>query len=208
MCFLALCGFGALAGCRLRRLIYMYVCIKKFLSLSCNISLYTKIMMVNISTIYTIFKLRLFPTIHCKWHQILVKFQKLLGGGEEEDYTAPPPQLKGLAALASLLSNLETPPYSFCGCATATCTRCRGRNCTRDSTCISCKDWSLTQWTTFDSFNARRSNTNRKRSSNRHAGDSTSPIPQSLSSSAPVKQAAHSFAPPPLATPLLQRVLG
>ena len=49
-----------------------------------------------------------------------------------------------------------------------TCTRCRGRNCKRDSTCISCNDWSLAQWTAFDSFNARRSNTDRKRSSNRH----------------------------------------
>ena len=78
-----------------------------------------------------------------------------------------------------------------------TCTRCRGRNCTRDSMCISCKDWSLAQWTAFDSFNARRSNTDRKRSSNRHAGDSTSLTPQSLSSSAPVKQAAPSLPPPP-----------
>ena len=77
-----------------------------------------------------------------------------------------------------------------------TCTRCRDRNCTRHSTCISCKDWSLTQWTAFDSFNARRSNTDRKRSSNRHAGDSTSLTSQSLSSSAPVKQAAPSLAPP------------
>ena len=82
-----------------------------------------------------------------------------------------------------------------------TCTRCRGRNCTRDSTCISCKDWSLAQWTAFDSFNARRSNTDRKRSSNRHAGDYTSLTPQSLSSSAPVKQAASSLVPLPLTTP-------
>ena len=81
------------------------------------------------------------------------------------------------------------------------CTRCRGRNCTRDSTCSSCKDWSLDQWTAFDSFNARRSNTDRKRSSNRHAGDSTSLTPQFLSSSAPVKKAAPSLAPPPLTTP-------
>ena len=96
---------------------------QKCLGTPLNISLYTKIMMVNISTIYTIFKLRLFPTIHCKWHQILVKFQKLLrgGGGGKKAYTAPPPslpQLKGLTALASLLSNLE-PPSSFYGCATA-----------------------------------------------------------------------------------------
>ena len=60
-----------------------------FLSVSRNISLYTKIMTVNIITIYTIFKLRLFPTIHCKWHQILVKFQKLLGEGGG---LHPPPQ--------------------------------------------------------------------------------------------------------------------
>ena len=62
-----------------------------FLSVSHNISLYTKIMMVNISTIYTIFKLRLFPTIHCKWHQMLVKLQKLLGGGGGGGETYPPP---------------------------------------------------------------------------------------------------------------------
>ena len=72
-----------------------------------------------------------------------------------------------------------------------TCTRCRDRNFARDSTCISCKDWWLEQWTAFDSFNTRRSNTDHKRSSNRHAGDSTSLAPQSLSSSAPVKN------PPP-----------
>ena len=82
-----------------------------------------------------------------------------------------------------------------------TCTRCRGRNCTRDSTCISCKHWSLTQWNTFDAFNARRSHTDRKRSSNRHASDFTSLTSQSLSSSAPVKQAAPSLALPPLSTP-------
>ena len=82
-----------------------------------------------------------------------------------------------------------------------TCTRCRGRNCTRDSTCISCKDWPLAQWTAFDSSIARRSNTDHKRSSNRHVGDSTSLTPQSLSSSVPVKQAAPSLAPPPLTTP-------
>ena len=71
-------------------------------------------MMVNISIIYTIFKLTLFPIIHCKWHQILVKFQKFLGGA----YTAPSPgtpQLKGIATLASLLSDLETPPTHFLG---------------------------------------------------------------------------------------------
>ena len=75
----------------------------------------TKIMMVNISTIYTISKLRLFPTIHCKWHQILVKFQKILGGGGGRLTPPPPLQLKGLAALASFLSNLETPLTHFLG---------------------------------------------------------------------------------------------
>ena len=39
-----------------------------------------------------------------------------------------------------------------------TCTRCRGRNCTGDSTCNSCKDWSLVHW---DAFNTKRSHTDR-----------------------------------------------
>ena len=71
-----------------------------FLSVSRNISLYTKIMMVNIITIYTIFKLRLFPTIYCKWHQILVKFQKLLGEGGGL-HPPPPPAERARCACQS-----------------------------------------------------------------------------------------------------------
>ena len=83
-----------------------------------------------------------------------------------------------------------------------TCIRCRGRNCTRDSTCISCNDWSATQWNAFDSFYAnKRSNTDRKKSSNCYSGESTSLTPQSLSLLAPGKQAAPSLSPPPLTNP-------
>ena len=70
-----------------------------------------------------------------------------------------------------------------------TCARCRGRNCTRDSTCNSCKDWSLAHW---EAFNTKRLHTDRKKSSSRHAGGPTSLTSESLSSSAPVKQAAPS----------------
>ena len=75
-----------------------------------------------------------------------------------------------------------------------TCTRCRGRNCTRDSTCNSCKDWSLAQW---EAFHAKRSNTDSKKSNSRHAGGPASLTSESLLSSAPVKQAAPSLACPP-----------
>ena len=59
------------------------------------------------------------------------------------------------------------------------------------------------QWNAFDSFNARCSSTDRKKSSNRHSGESTSLTLQCLSSSAPGKQAAPSLVPPPLTTPPL-----
>ena len=68
----------------------------------------------------------------------------------------------------------------------------------RDSTCNSCKDWLLAQW---EAFNTKRSHTDGKKSSNRHAGAPTSLTSESLSSSAPVKQAASSLAPPPLSAP-------
>ena len=61
----------------------------------------------------------------------------------------------------------------------------------------SCKDWSLTQWNAFSAFNAKRSHADRRKSSNRHAGSSTSLTSESLSSSAPVKQAAPSLSTPP-----------
>ena len=76
-----------------------------------------------------------------------------------------------------------------------TCARCRGRNCTRDSTCSSCQDWSLDQW---EALYAKRSYTDRKKSNSRHAGSPTSLTSESLLSSVPVKQAALSLAPPPL----------
>ena len=79
-----------------------------------------------------------------------------------------------------------------------TCGRCRGRNCARDSTCSSCQDWSLAQW---EAFHAKRSYTDRKKSNSRHAGVPTSLTSKSPLSSAAVKQAALSLAPPPLSAP-------
>ena len=73
------------------------------------------------------------------------------------------------------------------------CARRRGRNCARDSTCSSYQDWSLAQW---EAFHAKRSYTDCKKSNSRHAGGPTSLTSESPLSSAPVKQAAPSLAPP------------
>ena len=68
-----------------------------------------------------------------------------------------------------------------------TCARCRGRNCTSDSTCSTCEGWSLGQW---ESFNKERSYAGRKKFSKCHAGDSTSLASKTTCSSVPIKQAA------------------
>ena len=73
-----------------------------------------------------------------------------------------------------------------------TCARCRGRNCTSDSTCSTCKGWSLGQW---ESFNKKLSYAGRKKSSKRHAGDPTSLASKTTCSTVLVKQAATSHAP-------------
>ena len=83
-----------------------------------------------------------------------------------------------------------------------TCTRCRGKNCTSDSTCSTCEDWSLGQW---ESFDKKRSYAGCKKSNKRHAGDPTSLASKTTCSAAPIKQAATSHAPlaPPPPPPLL-----
>ena len=84
------------------------------------------------------------------------------------------------------------------------CARCRGRNCTSDSTCSTCEGWSLGQW---KSFNKKRSYADCKKYSKRHAGDPTSLASETTCSAAPIKQAATSHAPlspslPPPSPPL------
>ena len=82
-----------------------------------------------------------------------------------------------------------------------TCARCRGRNCTSDSTCSTCEGWLVDQW---ESFNKKRSHAGRKKSSKRHAGDPTGLASKTICSEAPIKQAATSHAPlsPSPLTPL------
>ena len=80
-----------------------------------------------------------------------------------------------------------------------TCARCRGRNCTSDSTCSTCEGWSLGQW---ESFNKKRSYAGRKKSSKRHAGDPTSLASKTTCSVAPRKQATTSHMPLPSPHPL------
>ena len=55
----------------------------------------------------------------------------------------------------SFLSSLDRDPHP-------TCTRCRGRVCTKDLTCDICVDWSKAQW---EAFAKKRSYAERKRSS-------------------------------------------
>ena len=87
-----------------------------------------------------------------------------------------------------------------------TCARCRGRNCTSDSTCSTYEGWSLGQW---ESFNKKRSYAGRKKSSKRHSGDPTSLASKTTCSAVPIKQAATSHSlfplPPP---PPFQRGMG
>ena len=77
-----------------------------------------------------------------------------------------------------------------------TCARCRGRNCTSDSTCSTFEDWSLGQWEfliiIIIIIKKKRSYADRKTSNKRHAGDPTSLASKTTCSAAPIKQAATS----------------
>ena len=84
-----------------------------------------------------------------------------------------------------------------------TCSRCRGRQCSSESKCSTCHDWSLAQW---EAFHNKRSYAERKKSNSHHAGIPTSLASDTPFSSAPVKQAALHLRPFP--PPLLQRGLG
>ena len=76
-----------------------------------------------------------------------------------------------------------------------TCARCRGRNCTSDSTCSTCEHWSLGQW---ESFNKKRSYADRKKSNKRHAGDLTSLASKTTFRGADKAGCISLFPPPPL----------
>ena len=67
----------------------------------------------------------------------------------------------------AFLSYLDRNPHP-------TCTRCRGRVCTKDLTCDICRDWSSAQW---EAFAKKRSYAERKRSA-RPSGSSLPPAPK------------------------------
>ena len=60
----------------------------------------------------------------------------------------------GARKCGAFLSSLDRDPHP-------TCTRCRGKVCTRDLTCDICAEWSSAQW---EAFAKKRSNAERKRS--------------------------------------------
>ena len=76
-----------------------------------------------------------------------------------------------------------------------TCTRCRGRTCSYNSTCDTCDGWSLDQW---QRYRLKRAYAGRSKSSSCHAGDpidAASNPPLSLTST-------RSVSPPPPSLPL------
>ena len=78
----------------------------------------------------------------------------------------------------AFLSSLDRDPHP-------TCTRCRGRVCTKDLSCDICVDWSSAQW---EAFAKKRSYAERKRSV-RPSGSSLPPAPKTSS------EVAHPAAP-------------
>ena len=67
----------------------------------------------------------------------------------------------------AFLSTLDRDPHP-------TCTRCRGRICTKDMTCDICADWSVAQW---EQFVKKRSYKDRKKSSSSRPSGSVPPAP-------------------------------
>ena len=84
----------------------------------------------------------------------------------------------------AFLSSLDRDPHP-------TCTRCRGRVCTKDLTCDICKDWSQAQW---EAFAKKRSYAERKRSA-RPSGSSLSPAGTSSEVTHPAAPSISSFLP-------------
>ena len=77
-----------------------------------------------------------------------------------------------------------------------TCTRCRGRSCSYNSTCDTCDGWSLDQW---EHYRLKRAYAGRSKSSSRHAGD-----PIDAASNPPLSPASTrsvSLSPPSLPLP-------
>ena len=76
-----------------------------------------------------------------------------------------------------------------------TCTRCRGRSCSYNSTCNTCDGWSLDQW---EHYRLKSAYAGRSKSSSRHAGD-----PIETASNPPLSPAStRSVSPSPPSLPL------
>ena len=76
-----------------------------------------------------------------------------------------------------------------------TCTRCRGRSCSYNSTCKTCDGWSLDQW---EHYRLKHDYAGRSKSSFRHAGD-----PIETASNPPLSPAStRSVSPAPPSLPL------
>ena len=76
-----------------------------------------------------------------------------------------------------------------------TCTRCRGRSCSYNSTCNTCDGWSLCQW---EHYRLKRAYAGRSKSSSLHAGD-----PIDTASNPPLSPAStRSVSPSPPSLPL------
>ena len=78
-----------------------------------------------------------------------------------------------------------------------TCTRCRGRSCSYNSTCNTCDGWLLDQWEHYR-LTGKRAYAGRSKSSSRHAGD-----PIDSASNSPLSPAStRSVSPSPPSLPL------
>ena len=84
----------------------------------------------------------------------------------------------------AFLSSLDRDPHP-------TCTRCRGRICTKDLTCDICVDWSSPQW---EAFAKKRSYAEHKRSA-RPSGSSLPPVPKTSPCAGTSSEIAHPAAP-------------
>ena len=96
----------------------------------------------------------------------------------------------------AFLSSLDRDPHP-------TCTRCRGRVCTKDLTCDICRDWSPTQW---EAFAKKCSYAERKRSAH-PSGSSLPPCAKDFSSCGDFSEVTHLAAPSSSSLPSEGRVL-
>ena len=79
-----------------------------------------------------------------------------------------------------------------------TCTRCRGRSCSYNSTCNTCDGWSLDQW---EHYRLKRAYAGRSKSSSRHTGDPIKTASKSPLSLASTRSVSPSPPSPPLPSP-------